>query len=39
MKVWINAGVIIFYVLVYCFLRKRMRRDIGISYGKDHAGD
>ena len=28
MKVWIKAGVIIFYVLVYCFLRKRMRRDI-----------
>ena len=28
MKVWIKAGVIIFYVLGYCFLRKRMRRDI-----------
>ena len=28
MKVWIKAGVIIFYVLVYDFLRKRMRRDI-----------
>ena len=28
MKVWLKAGVIIFYVLVYCFLRKRMRRDI-----------
>ena len=28
MKVWIKAGVIIFYVLVYCFLRKRMRRDM-----------
>lgn len=27
-KVWIKAGVIIFYVLGYCFLRKRMRRDI-----------
>lgn len=27
MKVWLKAGVIIFYVLVYCFLRKRMRRD------------
>lgn len=28
MKVWLKAGVIIFYVLGYCFLRKRMRRDI-----------
>ena len=28
MKVWIKAGVIIFYVLGYCFLRKRMRRDL-----------
>ena len=27
MKVWIKAGVIIFYVLIYSFLRKRMRRD------------
>ena len=27
MKVWIKAGVIIFYVLIYFFLRKRMRRD------------
>ena len=28
MKVWLKVGVIIFYVLGYCFLRKRMRRDI-----------
>ena len=28
MKVWLKAGVIIFYVLGYCFLRKRMRSDI-----------
>lgn len=28
MKVWLKAGVIIFYVLGYCFLRKHMRRDI-----------
>ena len=28
MKVWLKAGVIIFYVLGYCFLRKRMRRDV-----------
>lgn len=27
MKVWIKAGVIIFYVLIYYFLRKHMRRD------------
>lgn len=28
MKVWIKAGVIIFYVLGYCFLKKHTRRDI-----------
>ena len=28
MKVWLKVGVIIFYILGYCFLRKRMRRDI-----------
>ena len=28
MKVWLKAGVIIFYVWGYCFLRKRMLRDI-----------
>lgn len=27
MKVWIKAGVIIFYVLIYYFLRKSMSRD------------
>lgn len=27
MKVWIKAEVIIIYVLIYYFLRKRMRRD------------
>lgn len=27
MKIWIKAGVIIFYVLIYYFLKKRMRRD------------
>lgn len=28
MKALIKAGVIIFYVLGYCFLKKRMRKDI-----------
>lgn len=27
MKIWIKAGVIIFYVMVYYFFKKRMRRD------------
>lgn len=27
MKIWIKAGVIIFYVLIYYFLKKCMRRD------------
>ena len=31
MKVWIKAGVIIFYVLIYSFLRKRMRRVFILS--------
>lgn len=35
MKVWLKAGVIIFYVLGYCFLRKRMRRDI-VKLFKEH---
>ena len=27
MKIWIKVGVIIFYVLIYYFLKKFMRRD------------
>lgn len=33
MKMWIKAGVIIFYVLVYYFFKKRMRRDF-IKFSK-----
>ena len=39
MKVWIKAGVIIFYVLIYSFLRKRMRRDFIKFFSNDAIDD